>query len=530
VTRILTDNEPREALFRGAEKLYKAVSSTMGPQGSNVIFRKAGKRVAVTHDGATVAKAVKIDDAAEDVGADLLREAAANQEAATGDGTTTVTVLAYNLLKGANDLINQGQNPMAVKRELDKVAKDVVAKIEAAADKDITQDKIVAVATVAAGDPEIGRQVGESIFIAGEQTPVILEFSDSSDTTVDVIKGFKIASGPASPYLLENPAGYEVLTPRIVVCDAKLRDKDDVLPILRLISALSNDPNERNVLVVATDVGGDALSLLTVNHLKGFANIAVARVPQGINNPALYLGDLAASCGATLLSRNTGHTIADPTMDHFGAADKVRVTPAETVILNGHADQEVLATHIESLEAARNSKSAGERKLAEDRLLTLKQTAIAFYVGGQSETEADEKHYRYEDAIGAAKAAMRGGVVPGGGTLLFKIGSPRLAKNPNDVMGNALVAPMAVVMNNAGIDGDFDASNFEVGKGFDVLHPEDGVVDLVARGIIDPALSEVECVKTAVSIAGLLLTAGALIVDEQEEKNDAQPAFSVNQG
>ena len=238
-TSILTDAEPLEAVLKGAEKLYKAVSVTMGPRGRNVVFRKYGKRVGITHDGVTVAKMVKLNDEAEDSAADILREAAIKLDSTTGDGTTTVTVLAYHILKEAAEAIKAGASPMALKIALEKLQPEIIAQIDKYTDKNVTLKKLQQVASVSSGDKEIGEAVGKVMFEAGKDTPIMLGFSQSDNTTSEVINGFKIDSGAASPYLMEG-AGVklEIPEPKIVVVDAKLRDKDDIMPLLQLFAEM----------------------------------------------------------------------------------------------------------------------------------------------------------------------------------------------------------------------------------------------------------------------------------------------------
>jgi len=519
-TKILTDNDPLEAVLAGAEKLYKAVSVTMGPRGSNVIFRKYGKKVGITHDGVTVAKMVQLNNEAEDVGADLLREAAMKLDATTGDGTTTVTVLAYNILKVAVEHIKNGESAMKLKLAIESLQPGIVSKIKDLADTDVTVDKLIAVASVASGDKEIGQSVGEIMHKAGKDTPIMLGFSESTETHAEVIDGFKIDSGPASPYLMEG-AGVKLVIdkPRVIVVDAKLRDKDDVIPILTTLN--SEPPEKRNFLLVCSDIAGDALAIMIVNRVKGFANIAIARVPEHINSHSEYLSDVAIACGAKLMSKNTSCSIREPRLDYYGSCDKVTVEPRETVIINGHAIKEDMDTRLDSLmEFAKTGKTRAARKFADDRIKTLEQKVISIFVGGQSETDAEEKHYRYEDAVGACRAALRSGVVPGGGTVLYALSEALSGSISADILQKALKSPLEQVLGNAGID--FDKNDIKIGFGYNVVKPELGVVDLTTEGILDPAESEIECVKTAITIAGLLMTAGALIVDEGEPDEKAQ--------
>lgn len=494
----------------------------MGPRGSNVIFRKYGKRVGVTHDGVTVAKMVKIDDEMQDVGADLLREAAMKMDATTGDGTTTVTVLSYHILKEAVEAIKAGANPMKLKLAIDALQPQILAQIDKHTDKDMTEKKLIDVASVASGSKEIGKEVGEVVFKAGKDTPILLGFSDSTETRAEVIKGFKIDAGPASPYLMQGVVKTEIASPKILVADAKLRDKEDVLPLLKLIAQLPED--QRRVLLVCSDIAGDALSYMVVNHLKGFAQIAVVRVPAHINAQSEYLADVATSCGATLMSKNTGASIMEPEISYFGSAKRVTVEPNETIIVEGEPIKEDMDARIASLkDLQKNGKTIVARKFADDRLKTLEQKVVSIYVGGQSETDAEERHYRYEDAVGASRAALRGGIVPGGGTLLADYGDYLATQEDaaSKILGKALLAPIIKVTENAGID--IQETVYAPGRGYDVMNPDDGVIDLVERGIVDPAESEIECIKTAIAIAGLLMTTGAMVVDCGEPDAPQQP-------
>lgn len=513
-THIFTDEAALDKVLAGARKLYEAVSVTMGPRGRNVIIKKAGGRAFMTHDGVTVARSVRLNDPAEEVAAELMKEAASKLDATTGDGTTTVTVLAYTMLSEAAKLVKAGMNPMVVKLQLESLEDLIVNAIK---DKSVPVkgvEDLQAVATIAAGDRSVGGKVGALIFAAGEGTPVVLDFSNTADTTTELITGVRIESGPASPYLMDD-AGLraEIRKPLIVVVDAKLRDKEDVLPILKVIAGQPED--ERDFLLVAREVAGDALQLLVVNKLKGFCNLNVVKVPASIGAPTEYLADIATSVGATMMSRNTGTAIKDAHVNYFGRAAGVIVTMTETVITGGAAVIDDLDRRINSLKSTIETSSKKEvRDFAEQRLKFLDQKVVSIAVGGQSDAEAQEAHYRYEDAVGACQAALRHGTVPGGGTLLYSIGSS-LDHNGEEAMARTLQAPLQHVLDNAGIDHEEFGVNFNALNGFDVLHPKDGIVDLRKRGIIDPTESEIEAVKTAISIAGLLLTSGAMIVDEE---------------
>lgn len=518
-TRIVTDSEPLEVVIRGAEKLYKAVSETLGPRGRNVVFRKKGKRVGITHDGVTVAKMVKSNDDAEDAVIDIMREAALALDSATGDGTTTVTVLTYAILEEAYQTVKGGVNPMVVKRELESMIEPVIEEIKKHVDHNVTEEKLIQVASVSAGDKEVGKTIGKLMYEAGTETPILLNFSQNQMTYSEVISGFKIDAGPASPYLMGSAVYAEVSQPKIAVIDAKLRDRDDVMPLLELMATFPDQ--ERRFLIVCSDIAGDALAYMVANKLKGFADIAVARVPEHIMSHSEYLADIATACGARVISRNSSESLSQPQKEYLGTADKVTVEPRETVIVNAHPIAEDLSLKLEQLtKLKKTGKTEAARKFAQDRLMALEQKIVAVFVGGKSESDAEERHYRFEDAIGASKAALRGGIVPGGGTLLASVATAISGKTPQgDMVARALLAPMYKVLDNAGIiSTKVGMAGTKAGHGYDVMNPDDGIIDLVERGILDPAESEIESVKTAITVAGLLLTTGAMIIEEEDDE------------
>ena len=506
-TDISTDKEALDVVSRGVEKLYGAVAVTLGPRGRNVVIRKHNARTAVTHDGVTVARSIKLQNKGEEAAAEVLREAASKMEAVTGDGTTTVTVLTHHILK---NMRKSKINPMALQGYLRDMEEYIVEKIKDCRIKPDWQT-VVDAASVAAGSTDVGRDVGDLIYNAGHKTPVVLGFSDTEETIIEEIDGIKIPSGAASPYL-QDPSGAPVELEgglMVAIVDAKLRDKAEIIPLLSLLAGIPAE--DRRILIVATDISGDALALCVMNKLKGFAQIAVARVPYGIHSPTEYLSDIALATGATLLSTNTDASIKQPTMEHLGRADRVVVSQGETLIVGGKHNEKDMAKRKASLEKIESTKAGMAKKFAQDRLATLNQKVISIMVGGVSGTEAEEKHYRYDDSIGAAKATMRSGAVPGGGTLLYTIGKTLPNNKLNKLFAKALKAPLETILGNAGVR---VPRGIGIGLGVDVRAPEMGLVNLVGQGIVDPMESEIECVRTAISAAALLLTTGAVVTDE----------------
>lgn len=530
-TQVLTGKDPLDIILSAVEKLYTPVANTMGPLGKFALYRQYGRPVGTTNDGVTVAKLVHSDDDAEDAIIDYVRESALKLDDTTGDSTTTVVVLTRTIIKYAIEAIKKGEDPTRLRLALEALEPEIIKQIVDVIDDDVTLEKLINIATTSAKDREIGEEVARTVWDAGEDTPIMLGFSDSEETFAEVIDGFKIDSGPASPYFIREGVATEVIDPYIVVVDAKLRDKEDILPMLRIGASLP--AGERNMLFVVSDIAGDALQFLIANHTKGFAEIACARVPQAVQSHTEYLSDFALACGAKLLSRNGSHTIKNVTLEDFGKAQKVTVQPTETVVMNAQRVEEDFNALVSSLkEMRKDHKTKAGRKFADDRLKMLDQKVISIFVGGQNSKDAEKRHYSYEDALGASKAALRGGIVSGGGTLLFTIASSMGDTKAGKILYKALRAPLIQVLDNAGFGhkkkwyrryGPLD--QVVTGFGYDATRPNEGLVDLVKRGIVDPADSEIESIKTAINIAGNLITNGALIV---ESKDGIEQSLSTN--
>lgn len=533
-TDVSTDEDTLDIILSAVEKLYEPVASTMGPLGKFVLYRQYGRPVGTTNDGVTVSKLVHSDIDTEDAVIDYVRESALKLDDATGDSTTTVLVLTRNIVREAIAVIKKGEDPTRLRLALEALEPSVISQIVESIDTDITLEKLIDIATTSAKDREIGKAVAKTVWKAGTETPIMLGFSDSEETFSEVIDGFKIDSGPASSYFVRQGVATELIDPYVIVVDAKLRDKEDILPMLRVGATLPE--TERSLLFVVSDISGDALQFLIANHTKGFAQIACARVPQAIQSHTEYLSDLALICGAKLLSRNGSRTIKDVTLQDFGKAQKVTVQPTETVITNGQRIKEDFDSHVASLkDMKKNHKTKAGRKFADDRLKMLEQKVISIFVGGQNSKDAEKRHYSYEDALGASKAALRSGIVPGGGTLLFTIASFTGKSKAGDILYTALRAPLIKVLENAGFDHkkkwyrrSGPLSLVHTGYGYDATSPESGIVDLVERGIVDPAESEIESIRTAINIAGNLITNGALIVERKYDELE-QP-LSLSQG
>lgn len=535
-TDILTGEDPLDVILAATEMLYKPIAASMGPKGRYTLYRQYGRGVGTTNDGVTISKLVRSNDDAEDAVIDYMRAAILELETLIADSTTTGFVLTREILREAITQIKKGENPIRLAAALQALEPDIIEFINKSTDRDVTYQKLIDIATTSAKDSVIGEQVAKTVWDTGEETPIVLGFSDSTETSSEVIDGFKIDSGPSSSEFIRSGVSTEILDPYIVVVDAKLRDKEDILPMLRISAQLPE--TDRKMLFVVSDIAGDALQFLIANHTKGFGEIACARVPQSIQSHTEYLSDLALSCGAKLISRDGETTIRNVTLDDFGRAQKVTVQPTETVIVNGQRIKEDFDTHIASLKGMKKDhKTKAGRKFASDRLKLLDQKVISIFVGGQNSKDAEKRHYAYEDALGASRTALRGGTVPGGGTLLYTVGSYLFnnGSKAENILTKALQAPIKCILDNAGFSykkkwyqkrGLLDS--VVTGFGFDMTHPEDGFVNLVERGIVDPAESEIQSVRTAMNVAINLITIGSEIVERKTD--DVEQQVSLNQG
>ncbi len=534
--RIIADSEARKRVLEGAEELYNAVRVTMGPKGRNVVIGKSYGGPQVTHDGVTVAKAVDIaqnkDDATlgRGVGAELVKQAASKTGDEVGDGTTTATVLTYHILAEANRMIEAGHNPMDLKKGLDEAAAEVVAKIQSGAEKIAgNKAKTAQVATVSAGDSEIGDLIAEVIEAVGEEGSVTVEQGQGLSLEKEVVEGFKIDRGYVSPYMVTDTAHMEAVyeKPSILITDKKISSIQDILPLLEKVA----QAGKKELVMIAEDVDGEALATLILNRLKGVFNALAIKAPSFGDRRKAVLEDIAVLTGATVISDEQGTTFENASIDMLGTVRKIIATKDDTTIIEGGGKSAEVQQRMLQIKAqAENATSEFDKEKLEERLAAMAGKVAVIKVGGATETEIGEKKDRVDDAVAATKAAVAEGIVPGGGVTLVDL-SKAINVAPTSVgssaeagkliFKNALVQPFKQLMSNAGFNAEeklakvLDAKT--PGQGFNV---NDGtkMVDLKASGIVDPAKVTREAVQNAVSIAGTAMTMGALVVDIPEEK------------
>lgn len=534
--KVFYDDDARRRVLAGAEILYNAVKTTMGPKGRNVVISKSYGSPTVTHDGVTVAKGVEIADVDDEtlgykVGAELIKQAANKMNDVAGDGTTTVTVLTYNILNEANKLIAAGHNPMQLRKGLEQAAQEVIAQLNTMAE-DIKSDKkrVAEVATISAGDAEIGQLIADVIDKVGKDGVVTVEEGQGLSLESEVVEGFTVDRGFVSPYMVTDTARMEAVLnkPAIVLTDKKISSLQEFLPLLEKLA----QAGKKDLILIAEDVEGEALGTLVLNKLKGVFNTVAVKAPAFGDRRKDVLNDIAVLTGATVITEDRGMTFENVDLDVVGSARKVIVGKDTTTIIEGAGQSTEVAARIDQIEAQTiASTSSYDKDNLNQRRAALSGKVAVIKVGGASETEIEEKKYRVDDAVAAVKAALSEGIVPGGGVTLVNLAGT-ITVDGNDstaagatILKNALEQPFRIILTNAGLNADEwlpQVKNGKPGQGINVNDPTK-LVDLKAKGVVDPVVVTKKAVESASSIAGTAMTMGALVV-EVPEAESAAPA------
>lgn len=535
--KVFYDDDARKRVLGGADILYNAVKTTMGPKGRNVVIGKAYGHPTVTHDGVTVAKGVDIEDVDDEtlgykVGAELIKQAANKMNDAAGDGTTTVTVLTYHILNEANKLIAAGHNPMLLRKGLDQAAKDVLAQLDSLAE-DIKSKKsrVAEVATISAGDKEIGALIADVIEKVGKDGVVTVEEGQGLDMESEVVEGFTMDRGFVSAYMVTDTTRMiaSLDKPAIVITDKKLSSIQEFLPLLEKLA----QSGKKDLVLIAEDVEGEALTTLVLNKLKGVFNTVAVKAPAFGERRTDILNDIAVLTGATVISEDRGMTFDNVDLDVVGTARKVIVGKDTTTIIEGAGKVADVKGRIDQIEAQKiTSSSSYDRDNLDQRRASLSGKVAVIKVGGATETEIEEKKFRVDDAVAAVKAALSQGIVPGGGVTLVNLSAGILVDGADSVaagasiLKNALEQPFRIILENAGLNADEWLPKVRAakpGQGIDVNAPAK-LVDLKAKGVIDPVVVTKKAVESAASIAGTSMTMGALVVDVPEKASPAPAA------
>lgn len=537
--KVFYDEDARKRVLGGAEILYNAVKTTMGPKGRNVVISKSYGAPTVTHDGVTVAKGVEIADVDDEtlgykVGAELIKQAASKMNDVAGDGTTTVTVLTYNILNEANKLIAAGHNPMLLRKGLEAAATDVIEKLDGMRE-DIAANKkrIAEVATISAGDAEIGQLIADVIDKVGREGVVTVEEGQALALESEVVEGFTFDRGFVSALMVTDTARMEAVydKPAIVITDKKVGSIQEFLPLLEKIA----QTGKKDLVLIAEDVEGEALATLVLNRLKGVFNTVAIKAPAFGDRRKEILEDIAILTGATVISEDLGYDFENAELSFVGSARKVIVGKDETTIIEGAGSAADVQARVKQITAQVDSATSEyDREQLEKRRAALSGKVAVIKVGGATETEIEEKKYRVDDAVAAVKAALAEGIVPGGGVTLVNLASTVTTSNDDDaaiaagkmLLRNALEQPFRILLTNAGLNADEWLPQVKSGKsgyGVNVNDPTK-LVDMKAAGVVDPARVTKEALLNAVSIAGTSMTMGALVV-EIPEKQAAAPAM-----
>lgn len=535
--RVFYDEDARRRVLAGAKILYDAVKTTMGPKGRNVVISKSYGAPTVTHDGVTVAKGVDIAEHDDEtlgykVGAELIKQAANKMNDVAGDGTTTVTVLTYNILHEANKLIAAGHNPMLLRKGLESAAHDVITTLDGMRE-DITGKKgrVAEVATISAGDSEIGKLIADVMEKVGKDGIVTVEEGQGLHLESEVVEGFTFDRGFVSAYMVTDTTRMEAVysKPAIVVTDKKIGSVQEFLPLLEKLAAAG----KKDLVLIAEDVEGEALGTLVLNKLKGVFNCVAVKAPSFGDRRKDILQDIAILTGAEVITEDRGHTFENVGLEVVGSARKVIVTKDETTIIEGNGNNVEVDARIKQINAQSTAaKSEYDKENYQKRAAALNGKVAVIKVGGATETEIEEKKFRVDDAVHAVKAAMDEGVVTGGGVTLVNLaqgisttGEDATVAAGAVILKNALEQPFRILMENAGINADEWLPQVKSGKpGFGVnVNDPSKLVDLKAGGVVDPARVTREAIQNAVSIAGTGMTMGALVVEIPEPK-PAAPA------
>ena len=535
--QVFYGDEAREKVLAGAKTLADAVKTTMGPKGRNVVISKSYGGPNVTHDGVTVAEAIDLpeneDNLGEKVGAELIKQAAKKMNKAAGDGTTTVTVLTYEILKEANRLIAAGHNPMELRKGVEKAGAQVLSELNKIAEPvDGKNDLITEVASISAGDTEIGKLIASVISRIGKDGVVSVEAGQGLAMESEITEGFTFDRGYVSAYMATDTNRMEAVydKPAIIITDKKISSAQEMLPLMEKLVA----SGKKDIVLIAEDVEGEALGILILNRLKGALNTVAVKAPSFGDRRKEVLQDIATLTGASVITSDQGMTFDNVGLEVVGSARKVIVAKDNTTIIEGAGDKTTISQRIDQIKAqAGVATSDYDREQLDKRAAALSGKVAVIKVGGATETEIDEKKYRVDDAVAAVKAALLEGIVPGGGVTPINLAGKITGDGAGaEIMRNALLMPFKQLATNAGLNAEAllaQVQEAKPGYGVDVANYQGKLIDLKKAGVVDPAMVTYQAIQNAVSIASTAMTMGALVVDIPE-KPTAEAAGNPGMG
>ena len=527
------DLEARDGIKRGVDALANAVKVTLGPKGRNVIISKSFGAPVVTKDGVSVAKEIELEDALENMGAQMVKEVASKTNDLAGDGTTTATVLAQAIVAEGLKNVAAGANPMDLKRGIDKAVAKITEEL-AKQSKEVgsTSEQIKQVASISANnDDVIGDLIAQAFNKVGKEGVITVEEAKGTDTYVDVVEGMQFDRGYLSPYFVTNSEKMttDLENPYILIYDKKISTMKDLMPVLEPV-AQSGKP----LLIVAEDVDGEALATLVVNKLRGSLKIAAVKAPGFGDRRKAMLEDIAILTGGTVISEERGFTLESATIDQLGTAEKVSIDKDNTTVVNGAGDDEAIKARVNQIKAQIESTTSDyDREKLQERLAKLAGGVAVLYVGAASEVEMKEKKDRVDDALHATRAAVEEGIVAGGGVALVRAKealSKIKAENKDEetgiqIVNRAIEYPLRTIVENAGGEGSVVINKVLEGKkGFGYDAKTEQYVDMLKAGIIDPKKVTRVALENAGSVSGMILTTECALIDiPEEDKGGGMP-------
>lgn len=519
------DEEARRGLERGVNKLADAVKVTLGPKGRNVVLEKKFSSPTITNDGVTIAKDIELEDPFENMGAALVREVATKTNDIAGDGTTTATLLAQSIVHEGMKNVVAGANPMVLKRGIKKATDCLVKKLQENAKTVSTKEEKAQVASISAGDAEIGGLIADAMEKVGNDGVITVEESKTMETSLETVEGMQFDRGYISPYMVTDPDKMEAVlsNPYVFITDRKITMIQDIMPVLEKVVQQG-----RELLIIAEDIEGEALATLVVNRLRGTFKAVAVKAPGFGDRRKAMLQDIATLTGATVISEEVGRKLDSATVADLGSCSQVRVTKDLTTIVDGAGDKQAIADRVASIRAQiPETTSQFDKEKLQERLAKLSGGVAVIKVGAATETELKDKKLRIEDALNATRAAVAEGIVAGGGTALLQV-QPALdeleketegdEKTGIDIVRRAIEAPVRQIANNAGLEGAVIVEAVKKAKkgiGFNAQTEE--YVDMIKSGIVDPCKVTRSALQNAASIAAMILTTEAVVADKPAE-------------
>ncbi|MCX6779766.1 MAG: chaperonin GroEL [Candidatus Magasanikbacteria bacterium] len=529
--QIIYSDDARRKLLDGVNTLANVVKVTLGPRGRNVVLDRGFGAPTITKDGVSVAKEIEVEDKFENAGVELVKEVASKTNDDVGDGTTTATVLAQAIAREGVRLVAAGSNAVALKRGIDKAVEAVVKELKENISKPVDEEEIANVAAISANDKEIGKKIADAMKVVGKDGVITVEESQSFGMEIETVQGMRFDKGYVSHYMVTNAERMEAeyVDPYILVTDKKITSIHDVLPVLEKVA----QTGKKDLVIIADDVEGEALSTFVVNKLRGTFNVLAVKAPGFGDRRKEMLQDIAILTGGKFITEEVGLKLDATTLEDLGSAHKVIATKENTTIVNGKGNEAAIKDRVAQIKKfIEQSDSDFDKEKLQERLAKLAGGVAIIRVGAATETEMKEVKHRIEDAVGATKAAVEEGVVPGGGIALLR--ARRVLKDmkfENDeeemaaqILMRALEEPIRIIANNAGVDGAkvvFEVDQKEGNYGYNAA--TDKYEDMVKAGIIDPTKVTRSALQNAASIAGMFLTTEAIVTDIPKKDEPMPP-------